>query len=202
MLSQLSNRCSHILSSETMATSVIINNQPPQPPPQAIIAVQTNQWSTGICGCFDDLQVCCFAYWCFPCFACTTASEFGECFCLPLLDVGCGGMQMLGLPSCTPPVSMSMRVAVRNRYGIQGDMTDDCVYATFCNVCSWCQMAREIKRRSQPFTLINAQPTVLAQTQAQAQAMMVAASPLTGVISSQPHISPASPQTLMTARFM
>lgn len=43
---------------ETMATSVIINNQPPQPPPQAIIAVQTNQWSTGICGCFDDLQVC------------------------------------------------------------------------------------------------------------------------------------------------
>ena len=83
-------------------------------------------------------------------------------------------------------------------------MTDDCVYATFCNVCSWCQMAREIKRRSQPFTFINAQATMLAQTQAQvqAQAMMLAASPHTGVISSQPHISPASPQALMTARFM
>ncbi|XP_071187491.1 uncharacterized protein [Salvelinus alpinus] len=121
----------------------------------------SNQWSTGICGCFDDLQVCCFAYWRFPCFACTTTSEFGECFCLPLLDVLMGFTQLVGVSSCTPPVSMSMRVAVCNRYAIHGDIMADCVYSTFCNICPWCQMPREIKRRRQTFTVITAQSAML-----------------------------------------
>uniref|UniRef100_A0A667Z7G9 Placenta-specific gene 8 protein-like n=1 Tax=Myripristis murdjan TaxID=586833 RepID=A0A667Z7G9_9TELE len=139
-----------------MSTNVIINGQQ-APAAPTLIAVHSNQWSTSICGCFDDLQVCCFAYWCFPCFACSTTSEFGECFCLPLLDVLWTTLQLVSFPTCTPPVSMAMRVAVRNRYGIQGDMSGDCVYATFCNICSWCQMAREIKRRSHTLTVINAQ---------------------------------------------
>nr|XP_046184360.1 placenta-specific gene 8 protein-like [Oncorhynchus gorbuscha] len=117
----------------------------------ALIATHSNQWGTGICGCFDDLQVCCFAYWCFPCFAYTTTSKFGECFCLPLLDI---------LMGFTHP-SMSMKVAVCNRYAIHGDMMADCVYSTFCNICSWCQLAREIKRRRQTFTVINAQSAML-----------------------------------------
>ncbi|CAB1345302.1 unnamed protein product [Coregonus sp. 'balchen'] len=182
----------------TMATSVTINNQqsqPPQPQTPAFIAVHSNQWSTGICGCFDDLQVCCFAYWCFPCFACTTTSEFGECFCLPLLDILWSSTQLVGVPTCIPPVSMSMRVAVRNRYGIL--------------------MAREIRRRRQTFTVINAQPTMLpgqpmlmasqpgvinAQpTMLPGQPMLMASQP--GVITSQPMITSA-PQPILSTRFM
>uniref|UniRef100_A0AAQ6ITN1 Plac8 onzin related protein 3 n=1 Tax=Anabas testudineus TaxID=64144 RepID=A0AAQ6ITN1_ANATE len=121
-----------------MATNVVINNQPRQSP--TVISVQSNQWSTGICDCFDDLEICCFASWCLPCFACKTASDFGECFCLPLLDMVFLAFQMLLCPTCIPPVSMSMRVAVRHHYKIQGDMCGDCVYTTFCNICSWCQM--------------------------------------------------------------
>ncbi|CDQ77930.1 cornifelin homolog [Oncorhynchus mykiss] len=180
-----------------MATSVIINNQqsqPPQPQTPAFIAVHSNQWNTGICDCFDDLQVCCFAFWCFPYFACTTTSEFGECFCLPMLDGLCSSTQLVGVPTCIPPVSMSMRVAVRTRYGIQGGMTADCVYSTFCNICSWCQMAREIKRRKQTFTVINAQPTMLP-----GQPMLMASQP--GVITSQPMITSA-PQAILSTRFM
>uniref|UniRef100_A0A3B4WUC9 Plac8 onzin related protein 6 n=1 Tax=Seriola lalandi dorsalis TaxID=1841481 RepID=A0A3B4WUC9_SERLL len=78
----------------------------------------------------------CFGLWCCPCLTCTTSTNFGECFCLPLLD---------NIILC-PIVAMSMRVAMRYHYKIQGDMGSDCVYAYFCNVCSWCQMAREIKR--------------------------------------------------------
>uniref|UniRef100_A0A674EAK8 Plac8 onzin related protein 6 n=1 Tax=Salmo trutta TaxID=8032 RepID=A0A674EAK8_SALTR len=106
----------------------------------------------------------CFAYWYFPCFACTTTSVFGECFCLPLLDVLMGFTQLVEVSSCTPPVYMSMRVAVRNRYAIHvayGTLCKDCVYSTFCNICSWCQLAWEIKRRRQTFTVINAQSTML-----------------------------------------
>ncbi|KAM4597519.1 cornifelin homolog [Polymixia lowei] len=162
-----------------------------QPKP-FIVSNFSNQWSSGICDCFEDLPQCCFAYWCFPCFACATTSEFGECFCLPLLDVLWSTLQLASVPSCTPPVSMSMRVAVRSRYGIQGDMMGDCVYATFCNMCSWCQMAREIKRRSQTLTVINAQPNVMA-TQPIIMATQQA------VIASQPVMTT---QGVLTSRLM
>ncbi|XP_051284932.1 placenta-specific gene 8 protein [Dicentrarchus labrax] len=165
-----------------MATNVFISNNQPQAP--TLVAVQSNQWSTGICDCFDDLNVCCFAYWCFPCFACNTTSEFGECCCLPLLDLMWNAVQMMFVPSCTPPVSMSMRVAVRTRYGIQGDLSSDCMYATFCNVCSWCQIAREMKRRKQPLTVVSAQPMY-----AGPQQYMITTQP--GVVTSQPMISAA-----------
>ncbi|XP_070786130.1 placenta-specific gene 8 protein-like [Enoplosus armatus] len=171
-----------------MATNVFVNSQP-QPP--TMIAVQSNQWSTSICGCFDDIHVCnCFAYWCFPCFACTTASDFGECFCLPLLDLLWGTLQMMSVPLCVPPMSMSMRVAVRHRYGIQGDMTADCVHATFLNICSWCQIAREIKRRSRPLTVISAQPVSMG-----AQQYLMTTQPT--AVTSQP-IFTAAPQVVQT----
>lgn len=51
----------------------------------------------------------CFAFWCFPCFACVTTKRYGQCLCLPLLD--CFGF--------IPPISLSMRVSMRHRYGIK-----------------------------------------------------------------------------------
>ncbi|KAG5853332.1 hypothetical protein ANANG_G00072070 [Anguilla anguilla] len=140
-----------------MTTNVIIQ----QPPAVQVGMVQSNQWSTGICDCFDDLPSCCLGYWCFPCFACKTTSEFGECACLP------GGRPVYTRAVCRytllcAPVSFAMRAGVRNRYGIQGDMCSDCIYATFCNVCSWCQISREIKRRRQTLLFVNVQPTPVA----------------------------------------
>lgn len=51
----------------------------------------------------------CFAFWCFPCFACKTARDAGECLCLPLLD-------SFGL---IPPITTALRVSIRQRYGIE-----------------------------------------------------------------------------------
>eukprot|EP00064_Thunnus_orientalis_P021739 superscaffoldBa00006808_g21907 len=85
----------------------------------------------------------CFAFWCFPCFACKTSRELGECLCLPMLDVF----------GCIPPITMSMRVSVRHRYGIQGSLCNDCVCSTFCLYCVWCQMSREMKKRKLPAVL-------------------------------------------------
>ncbi|XP_036403931.1 cornifelin homolog A-like [Megalops cyprinoides] len=168
-----------------MATNVII--QQPQIAP--LIAVQSNQWSTGICDCFDDLCVLCAGYWCFPCFACKTASDFGECFCLPLLDFCWSCIALIGgMSPCVPPIAMAMRIGVRNRYGIQGDMCSDCIYATFCNSCSWCQVAREIKRRTQPLTIINAQPTVFAAAPTVIAPQPAVIAPQPAVIAPQPAV--------------
>lgn len=76
----------------------------------------------------------------------------------------------------------------------QGDMTADCVYATACNICSWCQMAREIKRRRQSHTVITAQPVhMVAQ-----QYMMTTQA---GAVTSQPAILPV-PQGALIPRAM
>lgn len=51
----------------------------------------------------------CFAFWCCPCFACRTTKQLGQCLCLPLLDVF----------GCVRPITMSIRVSLRQRYGIK-----------------------------------------------------------------------------------
>ncbi|KPP74136.1 cornifelinB-like, partial [Scleropages formosus] len=104
-----------------MSTKMII-----QQPGPVVQTLDSNQWSSGICDCCDDMAECCFAFWCMPCYACKTARQYGECLCLPLLNM-CG---------CVPPITFGMRVSMRERYGIT--------------------MSKEIKRRTQPITLINA----------------------------------------------
>ncbi|KAG9335534.1 hypothetical protein JZ751_004561 [Albula glossodonta] len=146
------------------------------------LAPQEKAWSTGLFDCFKDMNVCeslqkpaklqspalhsnqsestsCLFFWCFPCVACTTAQKFGECLCLPLLDIiSAAILSYLGCPFCAPAVGLSLRAAVRNKYGIPGTIGDDCPKATFCATCSWCQIAREIDIRSKPLTVISCQP--------------------------------------------
>ncbi|XP_029957356.1 cornifelin-like [Salarias fasciatus] len=101
------------------------------------------EWMSGICDCCQDKRQCCFAFWCCPCFACRTTKEFGQCLCLPLLDI-CG---------CNRPITMSMRLSVRRRYGIRGSLCRDCLFSTCCTACVWCQMSREMKMRELPTVL-------------------------------------------------
>ncbi|XP_022625114.1 cornifelin homolog B-like [Seriola dumerili] len=112
--------------------------------PQALV-VSSNEaeWTSGICDCCHDMKQCCCAFWCCPCFACKTTKEFGQCLCLPLLDV-CG---------CVRPITMSMRVSVRHRYGIRGSLCSDCLCSTFCPPCVWCQISTEMKKRKIPTVL-------------------------------------------------
>ncbi|XP_043997134.1 cornifelin homolog B-like [Gambusia affinis] len=121
-----------------MTTTIVIQ----QPPPTQVVEVMNpREWSSGLFDCLGDLKTCCFAYWCFPCFACKTSKDYGEHLCLPLLD-------MFGV--CVPPITLAMRVSLRHRYGIDGSLPNDCVLSSFCTVCIWCQMAREIEKRNAP----------------------------------------------------
>ncbi|KAJ8408935.1 hypothetical protein AAFF_G00247530 [Aldrovandia affinis] len=125
----------------TMTTTFVIE----QPKPVIDVA-QSNQWSSGICDCWDDKAECCFAFWCCPCFACKISRAYDQCLCLPLLDI-------FGI---VPGATLPMRVSMRQHYGINGTICNDCLYTTFCKPCSWCQMSREMKKRLQPIVLLNA----------------------------------------------
>ncbi|KAK2882220.1 cornifelin homolog B-like [Channa argus] len=129
-----------------MNSSTMIVTQP-QP---VMVAQDSEEWGSKICDCCQDVPECCFAFWCCPCFACTISKKYGECLCLPLLDIF-GGL--------ISPITMSMRVSMRQRYGIKGTMCNDCVCSTFCTSCVWCQMSREMKRRNIPIVLVGAKYT-------------------------------------------
>ncbi|XP_056592647.1 cornifelin homolog B [Triplophysa dalaica] len=116
-----------------------------QPQP-VMISRESDKWGSGICDCCDDVPECCFGFWCYWCFACVKTKRLGECLCLPLLD-------FFGI---VPPITMSMRVSMRHRYGIKGTMCSDCLVSTFCTPCVWCQMSREMKARSIQITLVGA----------------------------------------------
>ncbi|XP_047462185.1 cornifelin homolog B [Mugil cephalus] len=128
-----------------MATKMVIT----QPQPVMVIR-DSEEWGSGICDCLENVPECCFAYWCCPCFACKTSKDYGEPLCLPLLEIF-GGF--------VPPITMSMRVSMRHRYGIKGTLAEDCLYSACCTSCVWCQMSREMKRRNIPIVLVNAKNT-------------------------------------------
>ncbi|XP_042615696.1 cornifelin homolog [Cyprinus carpio] len=106
-----------------------------------------NQWSSGVCDCCEDMGVCCCGFWCPYCLMCRTSEEFGECLCLPLLEMCFGRI--------IPPVTLSMRSSMRERFHIKGSIQDDCCVVTFCTMCVWCQMARELKARRHSLVIIN-----------------------------------------------
>ncbi|CAN9500892.1 unnamed protein product [Ophioblennius macclurei] len=116
-------------------------------------------WSSGLCDCFEDASTCCYGFWCCPCLACTVSGRFGENNCLPLCDVCSPAiLAFCGIPLFVPPATLSMRAAMRNRYGIKGSICKDIFTSCFCSWCIWCQMHRELKERKKTPTVINAQP--------------------------------------------
>uniref|UniRef100_A0A673LGU2 Cornifelin homolog B-like n=1 Tax=Sinocyclocheilus rhinocerous TaxID=307959 RepID=A0A673LGU2_9TELE len=104
-----------------------------------IISHYVHFWSSG-----------CYAYWCFPCFTCSTTGDFGESTCLPLLDIFV----------CVPPVGLAMRVAVRYKYHIGGSLCEDIMVTCCCIWCSWCQMSREIKARKKVVRILQRNPMI------------------------------------------
>ncbi|XP_070764800.1 cornifelin-like [Enoplosus armatus] len=124
------------------------------------------EWSSGLLDCFEDTSTCCYGFWCCPCLACTVSGRFGECTCLPLCDIFSPAiMAACGIPLFVPPAVLSVRAAIRNRYGIKGSICKDIAVSCFCLWCSWCQMHRELKHRKNTPTVINVQSQTIVNMQ-------------------------------------
>ncbi|XP_013869717.1 placenta-specific gene 8 protein [Austrofundulus limnaeus] len=113
-------------------------------------------WDSGLCECFEDPNTCCYGFWCGPCLAGTVSRRFGENHCLPLCDI-CGIFLSTYFcsPMFVPPAALSLRVAMRTKYGIKGSMCKDIAISYCCGICSWCQMHRELKHWKKNPVVIN-----------------------------------------------
>lgn len=103
-------------------------------------------WSTGLFSCCDNCSSCevsskllkllftfgaegslssasfsgCYGFWCCPCLACTVSGMAGANHCLPLCDIFSPAiLTSCGVPLSIPPALLSVRVATRQKYGIE-----------------------------------------------------------------------------------
>ncbi|XP_026002098.1 placenta-specific gene 8 protein-like [Astatotilapia calliptera] len=153
-------------------------------------------WDSGLLDCFEDASTCCYGFWCGSCLASTVAGRFGENSCLPLCDTCCsGGLTACGIPVCVPPAVLSLRVAMRNRYGIKGSLCKDIAISYCCATCSWCQMHRELKHRKQGPTVVNIQNNNIVNMQpvpVMQAPMMMPSQPVPAAYMAQPRFAVVS----------
>lgn len=154
-------------------------------------------WDSGLLDCFEDASTCCYGFWCGPCLACTVAGRFGENSCLPLCDICCFiTSRYFCVPIFPPPAVLSVRAAMRNRYGIKGSLCKDIVISSCCCTCSWCQMHRELKHRKQAPTVVNIQNNNIVNVQPfpvmQAPMMMMPSQPVPAAYMAQPGVAAVS----------
>uniref|UniRef100_A0A3Q0RYG0 Plac8 onzin related protein 6 n=1 Tax=Amphilophus citrinellus TaxID=61819 RepID=A0A3Q0RYG0_AMPCI len=147
-------------------------------------------WDSGLLDCFEDASTCCYGFWCGPCLACTVSGRFGENNCLPLCDVLCYiTLAAFGIGGCVPPAALSVRAAMRNRYGIKGSLCNDIFVSCCCASCSWCQMHRELKHRKKNTTVLNIQYNNIVSMQpipvVPTPMMMMPPQPVVSVVSQQ-----------------
>ncbi|XP_066502779.1 cornifelin isoform X2 [Hoplias malabaricus] len=99
-------------------------------------------WSTGLFEVCSDSSACLMGAFLPCCLDLSLAHQYGECLCLPLL----------------PGSTFAMRVAIRERFKIRGNVCEDWATVYFCYPLALCQMIREMKRRlkSQIYTVSTA----------------------------------------------
>ncbi|XP_024921779.1 PLAC8-like protein 1 isoform X2 [Cynoglossus semilaevis] len=88
-------------------------------------------WSTGLFDICEDKTTCVLGALVPCCLDLSLAHQFGECLWLPLL----------------PGSTFGMRVGIRERYKIRGNVCEDWTTVYCCYPLALCQMMREMKRR-------------------------------------------------------
>ncbi|KAM3387456.1 hypothetical protein ACQJBY_010351 [Aegilops geniculata] len=110
-------------------------------------SLNNGSWSTGLCGCCDDVGSCCLTFFC-PCVAFGRIAE--------IVDRGAtsccvsGTLYML-LASVTGGwgclYSCCYRSSLREQYGLKEKPCADCCVHWSCEPCALCQEYRELKNR-------------------------------------------------------
>nr|ALJ10579.1 placenta specific protein 8 [Dugesia japonica] len=122
----MDSKCKDIPSCE------VVNKQPGKTSENVVISQPKSErmWSSEICSCFEDIEICLWSTFFPQCYLCCMYMEYNECFCSSLL---------------VPNSLMALRIQHRNRHGIKGTICDDCIKSTCYGPCTMCQLKRDMK---------------------------------------------------------
>jgi Cys-rich protein (TIGR01571 family) len=120
---------------------------PPQhyvAPTQSLPPPNSGTWTTGICGCCEEIESCCWAFWC-PCVAFGRIVEIldqGSTACL----TGGAIFYLIHQHTCCGALySCGYRTKLRQKYGLPEEPCNDCCTDCFCLPCSLAQQTRELQ---------------------------------------------------------
>ncbi|XP_070571785.1 placenta-specific gene 8 protein-like [Ptychodera flava] len=111
--------------SSTAQNVVVVNAAP------AVHIIPPGQWTTGLCGCFEDCGSCLASFCCHNFYRCYLANKLDESCCYPI---------------CVPGAAtdlMVLRMKIRTMNNIPGNAMNDCCAASCCPYCVAAQLSRE-----------------------------------------------------------
>ncbi|XP_058772277.1 protein PLANT CADMIUM RESISTANCE 3-like [Vicia villosa] len=134
-------------------TSQLHYAQPPYPQPPATgipvghhHKIDPQEWSTGLCDCFSDLQTCCITYWC-PCITFGRIAEIVDKGTTSCLVSGSLYTLICCLTGCGCLYSCIYRNKMRQQYMLKDKPCCDCLLHWCCESCALCQEYRELQNR-------------------------------------------------------
>ncbi|KAH9531968.1 hypothetical protein CY35_19G065000 [Sphagnum magellanicum] len=110
------------------------------PPPNS------GTWTTGLCGCSDDINSCCCATWC-PCVLMGRVAEIVDEGRTSCLSAGCLFFWLLALAGSCVIYSYGFRTRLREKYGLPPKPCGDFCSDYWCIWCSLAQETRELQNR-------------------------------------------------------
>ncbi|KAL0923491.1 hypothetical protein M5K25_007550 [Dendrobium thyrsiflorum] len=114
---------------------------PPMPTMPGFQPQAPSQWSTGLCGCFDDCGNCCLTFCC----PCITFGRIAEIVDRGSTSCGTSGalyVLIAALTGCQCLYSCAYRSKLRALYGLPESPCNDCLVHCCCETCALCQAYR------------------------------------------------------------
>ncbi|KAJ1704022.1 hypothetical protein LUZ63_003801 [Rhynchospora breviuscula] len=123
---------------------------PPVAPPYAL--PQKQEWSTGLCDCFDDVNNCCLTCWC-PCITFGRIAEIVDKGDTTCRAAGCHYCLLVCFSKTHWKHSYRYRSRLRKDYNLQEVPCADICVHFWCEGFALCQMSRELKNRGWDLSL-------------------------------------------------
>ncbi|KAL5726266.1 hypothetical protein ACHQM5_009321 [Ranunculus cassubicifolius] len=119
--------------------------------PQFGVPVQTGvtvprPWTSGLCGCFEDVPNCIVTAVC-PCVTFGQIAEMTDSGMTNCALAGCLYFMILYCFGCPCWYSCCYRPKLRMLYSLPEEPCPDCLVHCFCEWCALCQEFRELKNR-------------------------------------------------------
>ncbi|XP_058193953.1 protein PLANT CADMIUM RESISTANCE 11 [Rhododendron vialii] len=103
-------------------------------------------WSTGLCGCCEDVGSCCLTCWC-PCVAFGRIAEIVDRGSTSCGVSGAIYLLMMSATGCSCLYSCFYRSKLRGQYFLDESPCADCCVHCCCEECALCQEYRQLQNQ-------------------------------------------------------